>query len=363
MLWNYLSVASWFGPAYLAVSEPTTNNVGRGVLYQSLYCIALFLFAVLANGWLKGFFSYVPDMSIWLMAFSLSSFAFNTAQYYTFVSMDFFFVLTNIAIVIAAVVCTVCILHTSTWLIDLSLFKPRPKWGPGIVVKLTHEAFRFSLPRMIALVESLDGMNVAAVDHMVDELNDLFCTYAEHAKAEDELLHPMVRRYFPELCLDLDNEHNDQKSIWETMRAAILVYSNNSQRDVFAAEVLLALLRQLLPTWADRLLSHMRKEEATILAAARKYLPIERQKEFVCRMLDITPATSWYKIIPFVIRHLPVPLWKNMYTSAFVWANPARAQEIGMIIYRGTDSVTWSYLAKHIPEIIPRGVPGHRRML
>lgn len=40
---------------------------------------------------------------------------------------------------------------------------------------------------------------------------------------------------------------------------------------------------------------------------------------------------------------------------------PERAQEIGLIVYRGVDSVMWAFLAKEIPEMIPRGVKGFRR--
>jgi hypothetical protein len=126
---------------------------------------------------------------------------------------------------------------------------------------------------------------------------------------------------------------------------------------------MLAVLRAELPGWKDKLEAHMRSEEVTVLSAARKYLPIKRQRDLVSQMWDLTTTHAWNQIMPFVIRHLPVPLWKATYVNSFVWACPERAQEFGMTIYRGTDSVTWCYLAKHAPEIIPRGVKGHKKMI
>jgi hypothetical protein len=40
---------------------------------------------------------------------------------------------------------------------------------------------------------------------------------------------------------------------------------------------------------------------------------------------------------------------------------PERAQEVGMILYRGLDSVAFADIADHVPEIIPRGLPGYVR--
>jgi hypothetical protein len=82
-LWIWLATAAIAGPSYLAVSgfDPL---VARGVAFQSLYCIAIFFAAILFVGWLKGFFSYVQDMSIWIMAFSCCTLALNSMLYYLY---------------------------------------------------------------------------------------------------------------------------------------------------------------------------------------------------------------------------------------------------------------------------------------
>ena len=41
---------------------------------------------------------------------------------------------------------------------------------------------------------------------------------------------------------------------------------------------------------------------------------------------------------------------------------PERSQEMGMMIYRGVDSVEWSRLVLEIPEVTPRGLSGYRKI-
>ena len=128
MLWIWLATSSTAGPAYLAVSG-YTQDVGRGVFYQSLYCISYFLVVVLFLGWVRGFFSYVQDMSVWVMAFSLCALALSTIQYYSVVQDEFSLVVSYFAYSAASAVTAVCLLYALYWLCDGSLFKPKNKFG------------------------------------------------------------------------------------------------------------------------------------------------------------------------------------------------------------------------------------------
>ncbi len=40
---------------------------------------------------------------------------------------------------------------------------------------------------------------------------------------------------------------------------------------------------------------------------------------------------------------------------------PERAQQLGLMVYREVDDVTWVEVARDLPEVIPRGLPGYRR--
>eukprot|EP01038_Epipyxis_sp_PR26KG_P015306 gene15306-20628_t len=132
-LWIWLATSAIAGPAFLAVSD-NDLSVARGVVYQSLWGISLLFFSMNGLGFYRYFFSYVQDMSIWLMPFSLTSA--STA---------------------------VCLLHTSVWLLDMSLFKPRMKCGPMNFLKITHEAFRFSIPKYENILEALKATDTVAI--------------------------------------------------------------------------------------------------------------------------------------------------------------------------------------------------------
>lgn len=126
-LWIWLATSAVTGPAYLAVSG-YTSEVGRGVFYQSLYCISIFFAAVLFMGWVRNFF-VIQDMSIWVMAFSSCALALNTIQYHFYVQDMFSLVVAYFAYAIASAFVTVSLLHSCIWSFDGSLFKPKPKFG------------------------------------------------------------------------------------------------------------------------------------------------------------------------------------------------------------------------------------------
>lgn len=52
---------------------------------------------------------------------------------------------------------------------------------------------------------------------------------------------------------------------------------------------------------------------------------------------------------------------QTMFLKSWIWAMPERAQQLGLMVYRVVDDVTWIEVASDLPEVIPRGLPGHRR--
>jgi hypothetical protein len=121
-------------------------------------------------------------------------------------------------------------------------------------------------------------------------------------------------------------------------------------------------LKASFPAWAELALAHLRNEENTITAVIRKYTNIERQRALTRQVYGITSSENWHKVLPFVVNSVEVPTWKVRFVRTFIWAMPERAQEIGLIVYRGVDSVTWSFLAAEIPEMVPRGLHGYKRI-
>lgn len=375
-LWIWLATASIAGPAFLQVSG-ATESVGRGVLFQSLWCIALLFFVINSVGLLKNFYTYPKDMSIWLMPFSLSAFGASTVAYDSVTQDEMFFVLSIIAMTVACVSTAVVFGMTLTWSIDLSLFKPRPKWGPISFMKLTHEVLRHGLPKYVTMVSSLNASDVMAVKKVVASLDGLFTTFDEHSRHEDNVLFPRVRRYFPEINLNADTQHESLHADADAMKQALSDFNSaagegntdeesgpsSSSSDLSAAaDVLLTVLKERLPGWTDAVMPHLREEEATFTAVIRKYVPIDEQVKMAEEVFNTTGVLEWKKVFSFMLTNLPSSEWKITYIKTFVWANPARAQEVGLMVYHGVDQITWLMLARAVPQIIPRGVAGHKRI-
>lgn len=55
------------------------------------------------------------------------------------------------------------------------------------------------------------------------------------------------------------------------------------------------------------------------------------------------------------------PTHQTRFLKTWVWAMPERAQQLGLMVYRVVDDVTWVEVARDLPEVIPRGLPGYRR--
>ena len=135
LIWIWMAAFSVSGPAYLYVSDSN----GRDVVFQSLWLFSVFLCAVNGVGFLKGFYSYVNDLSIWVIAFSFCALSISTIQYNMFADDKLTRVLTIISLVLASACTAVCFIYTALWTVDRSLFVARNKWGPVSFMKLTHE--------------------------------------------------------------------------------------------------------------------------------------------------------------------------------------------------------------------------------
>lgn len=52
---------------------------------------------------------------------------------------------------------------------------------------------------------------------------------------------------------------------------------------------------------------------------------------------------------------------QTKFLKTWIWAMPERAQQLGLMVYRVVDDVTWVEVARDLPAVIPRGLPGYRR--
>lgn len=236
-------------------------------------------------------------------------------------------------------------------------------------MKMTHEAFRFAIPKLRRLVEATDTTKIWTVRHLLYELKPFITAFNAHSHQEEKVLFPIVWGFFPNLNSQVDADHvklhNFVDRVDELMKKVPdeLWADHESAILQLPADLGISLneLKADFPAWFDLVLEHLRDEEQSITVVIRKYVSLARQKEATQRAFDVTSTEDWHIVIPFVLKNLAVPMWKVRFLRTFVWAMPDRAQEIGLIVYRGVDSVLWTFIAEEIPEMIPRGLAGFRR--
>eukprot|EP01039_Chlorochromonas_danica_P010591 gene10589-11737_t len=360
--WLWLATSSTAGPAYLAVSN-FDREVGLGVLFQSLWCISLFFFILNSYGWIRNFHSYSNDLSIWIVPFANATFAYSTIYYLIQVGDELFKTLSFLTVVFTCIFASVSGLYTLYWLFDHKLFVPRPKWGPGSFTKFTHDAFRFAVPKYVTIVNGLDHASPDAIERFVADFEKFIAAFDARNQHLEHLIFPAARRYFPQLNPSLDAELVQLTADLEKLKQFVKEFhSKNGNEKVLAGQEFVAYLKKSFAAWGNFALDHLRNEESTIAAVVRKYIPVEYQVELVKKAFDLTTGEEWRKVLPWVVFNLPNDEWKVKYVKSFIWADSKRAQEIGLILYANVDSVTWVLLAREVPEIIPRGLPGFNRI-
>lgn len=86
---------------------------------------------------------------------------------------------------------------------------------------------------------------------------------------------------------------------------------------------------------------------------------------YTCGFLCYDKRNLEMKARPAVVSAPPPrpgpPAHQTRFLKTWVWAMPERAQQLGLMVYRVVDDVTWVEVARDLPEIIPRGLPGYRR--
>ena len=313
LLWIYMAASAIAGPAYVAVSfeEVSTQT---DLLFQSLWLISLFFFAINVVGFSRGFFTFVPDVSNWIYAFSSCALALITAQYYAQVLDTVTRVILLFSVAIACYFTGMAFLHTLLQVCDLSLWTPRNKWGPASFMKLTHEAFRYATPNILRLLESITPEEPHALPVLVRELEPYFKCWVEHSRHEDLCFFPIVRGYFPGLNESVDAEHHHLEA-----KLAEFMDLIKKGSDPDAAPAVIAQLKAEFPAWCESGLQHLRNEENTITVVIRKYASLERQREATRKAFDLTSTADWHTTLPYLLRNLPVPMWKIRLVRTFTW--------------------------------------------
>lgn len=337
--------------------------------FAEKYFIGIFVFCGLfwANLPHWGFFGRdMFGMGYWTECFALDTLAACAAFFYALNGYQISRALMLIALVMAAVANVTAFLHTASAMVRRrGVFTPEVKWGPLSFMKLTHEAFRGNLA---TLRHYIDAADVADESPKAQENLDLFAAHfnrfcilhEEHAKHEDQVIFKTFNDFFHDHARQWNDDHTeDHKKLeeWRALANKLLDTALPTEERKQALDT----LRDSLPDFFAHFEEHLRGEEDNLQPIGRKHLPLAIMKDISRKVWELTPATKWEVIIPFIITNLPRHLQRVRYVKTLTWSMPERAQQIGAIIYRNCDAVMWERLRVEVPEIIPRGAPGWKR--
>ncbi|CAN0230539.1 unnamed protein product [Scytosiphon promiscuus] len=67
------------------------------------------------------------------------------------------------------------------------------------------------------------------------------------------------------------------------------------------------------------------------------------------------------KFLGWVLSNLRIRDHRTKFLKTWIWAMPERAQVLGLMVYRVVNDIVWVEVARDLPQVIPRGLPGYRR--
>eukprot|EP00955_Chlamydomonas_euryale_P000243 2855-Chlamydomonas_euryale.AAC.1 len=110
------------------------------------------------------------------------------------------------------------LLQTLAAVLRFRVFVPDYKWGPLSFMRLTHEAFRGALPKLVGAAKALVAAGPSADSSLAEELTEAWRLMAlcheEHARHEDLAIFKTYNDFFPGVAGPWNQEHEDHHKVW-----------------------------------------------------------------------------------------------------------------------------------------------------
>jgi len=294
------------------------------------------------------------DISYWNFIFPLDTLASAATVYYVISGFEVAHVLSIICLAVASGANLLAFFHTCVALVrGRMVFTPEVKWGPLSHMKLLHEAVRNAMPELEAALNAVDLAKPETVHRFAALYRQFAVLHEEHAKHEEQVIFKAFNDFFHGHAQQWNDDHAADAVLlakWSGMLNEVL---GDADGEVKAAHM--SALRSDLPRFLEHFLEHLKGEEEHLNPVGRKYVPLALQKELTRKVWDITDATRWEVIVPYIINNLPRHQQRTRYLKVLFWSMPERAQQIGAIVYRHVDAVMWERLRVDVPEMVPRG--------
>eukprot|EP00629_Pelagomonadales_sp_RCC1024_P000296 CAMPEP_0119261536 /NCGR_PEP_ID=MMETSP1329-20130426/1570_1 /TAXON_ID=114041 /ORGANISM="Genus nov. species nov., Strain RCC1024" /LENGTH=970 /DNA_ID=CAMNT_0007261101 /DNA_START=166 /DNA_END=3078 /DNA_ORIENTATION=- len=357
----WLTIPTLIGLAYLVLNIARAPDPRPVVsFFADTFYASIALFLGLTAAWLPGRQWLGQDkwhMGYWAATFPLDALACSAAMYYQLSGFEVALVLEVICLVLAVGANVLCLLQMLGGIIRRrGVFTPELFFGPAAFMKLTHEAFRGGLPKLQAALAELDPERPESIRVFAARYSEFRLVHDEHAKHEDEVLFKAFGDLYPDIAADASADHVADAELFAETDALLRGLVESPAAPAVAA------LRKALSPFLASFDAHLREEENHISPLARKAVPLALQKTLVRQCFELTSAASWERMLPYIVLNCPRHPQRIKYVQALCWAMPERAQQVGAILYRNVDAVMWERLKVSLPDIVPRGVPGYRKM-
>eukprot|EP00903_Cladosiphon_okamuranus_P016395 g15119.t1 len=350
--------------AYSSLEQLTSLDATQRLLFYASLAMALVLAPCVwpLNFFLEGKF----DMSWWAFAFPLDALAAAAVAVYNFTLYDTMQVIYVVALTAACLVNGVNILATLASLKARKIFTPDGKWSPLSFMKLTHEAFREAIPKMekLAAAAKPGVADASTLRELASAWTSMAVAHDVHSKHEDDVIFPALEALFPGTTRSVAEEHEEHEKLMASVQSAVdsLLGGKGGSDDDADRLALLDKLKADLTQFGKDVLEHLDHEELYYATpVARKYLSIKTAKELARKSWEATGDKEMSQLLGWVMGTLRMRGQRTRFLKAWIWAMPERAQQIGLMVYRVVDDVTWVEVARDLPEAIPRGLPGYRR--
>ncbi|CAM9812351.1 unnamed protein product [Ascophyllum nodosum] len=366
--------AIWVAPpamamlAYHHLEGAEYFDLVQRLLYYPALSIGL---AIVVCTWPLDFFQEGDfNMSHWAFAFPLDALAAASVLAYSQTNYDAMKVIYIVVLSSACTVNVVNLLATLGALKARTIFTPAPKWSPLAYVEMVHEAFREALPKIEKLAAAANpGLaDASSVRTLSNAWSTLTSVHALHTRAKEQVIFPELEGFFPGQTKGAIKQREELDELISSIQSTIDALLGRTlgeekeydQESVRAA--LMAGLRADIKYFAAELVENLDQEELVYAApVARKYLPIRTAKDLVRKVWETTSHSEMSDLITWVMATLRIRGQRTNFLKSWIWAMPERAQQLGLMVYRVVDDVTWIEVASDVPEAIPRGLPGHRR--
>jgi len=352
-----------FRPAYRlyvaidGAAGPRVGQVFDDFIFVNLVWISVSLTLVLLVGLYRPFFGRIKfDMAYWAAGFPACALAFAVMFYLALFPGGLSQGIAVAGLAFASALNAMLLLQTLAAVLRFRVFVPDYKWGPLSFMRLTHEAFRGALPKLVGAAKALVAAGPSADSSLAEELTEAWRLMAlcheEHARHEDLAIFKTYNDFFPGVAGPWNQEHEDHHKVMQQIEDAVQMAASGR-----ASPSLVTMLED----YAAEMEKHLRGEEDHLVGMPRKWLPLELHKQVMRKCWDMTPAPVWAEYIPWALNSLPMLQQRVRFLKTFLWAMPERAQHIGLMVACGVDDVQWRRISDELPEIIPRGARGWER--